>query len=99
MTSAHINEQISCIVSSLSPLHTVAKMSRQLSVKSFFQRPNSVKKGEKSAVEDEGQIDNIYQSPTAVTGQPSGSKEVRREYRVQWEQEFMWLRREGGKMF
>ena len=27
-------------------------------------------------MEDEGQIDNIYQSPTAVTGQPSGSKGV-----------------------
>ncbi|KAL1261175.1 hypothetical protein QQF64_034242 [Cirrhinus molitorella] len=44
------------------------------------------------------------QSPlptTTVTGQPqqSGSRELRREYRVQWEQEFTWLRREGGKMF
>lgn len=50
-------------------------------------------------MEDEGQIDNIYQSLTAVTGQPSGSKEDRREYQVQWEQEFTWLRKEGGKMF
>ncbi|MEQ2162077.1 hypothetical protein GOODEAATRI_016146 [Goodea atripinnis] len=29
----------------------------------------------------------------------NGRKEVRQEYRVQWEQEFFWLRREDGKMF
>ncbi|KAL1258746.1 hypothetical protein QQF64_024624 [Cirrhinus molitorella] len=85
-------------------------MSRQLSVKSFFKRPNScdiVNKGEKRGIdaeEDEGQTDKNDQSPlptTTVTGQPqqSGSRELRREYRVQWEQEFTWLRREGGKMF
>ncbi|KAL1261177.1 hypothetical protein QQF64_034240 [Cirrhinus molitorella] len=79
-------------------------MSRQLSVKSFFKRPNScdiVNKGEKRGIdaeEDEGQTDKNDQSPlptTTVTGQPqqSGSRELRREYRVQWEQEFTWLRR------
>lgn len=41
-------------------------------------------------MEDKGQIDNIYQSPTAVTGQPSGSKEVRREYCVHVVEEGRW---------
>ncbi|XP_076591239.1 uncharacterized protein C17orf113-like [Chaetodon auriga] len=78
-------------------------MSRQLSVRSFFKKPNNDdgvdKRGEKrgtDAVEDEGQTSN---QPSVTTERASGSKEVRREYRVQWEQEFSWLRREDGKMF
>ncbi|KAL3057973.1 hypothetical protein OYC64_010196 [Pagothenia borchgrevinki] len=82
-------------------------MSRQLSVRSFFNKPSNCdgvdKRGEKrgiDAVEDEGQpsktkTDNVQ---PAAEGQASG-KELKREYRVQWEQEFKWLRREDGKMF
>ena len=82
-------------------------MSRQRSVRSFF-KPNNCdavdKQGEKrgiDAVEDEGQASNTQQAAATVggRGQASGSKEVRRDYRLQWEQEFTWLRREDGKMF
>lgn len=74
-------------------------MSQQLSVRSFFKKPNNNvdnKKGEKRGIdadEDEGQT-----QPLASVERASGSKEVRQEYRVQWEQEFSWLRREDGKM-
>uniref|UniRef100_A0A667XDF6 HAT C-terminal dimerisation domain-containing protein n=1 Tax=Myripristis murdjan TaxID=586833 RepID=A0A667XDF6_9TELE len=63
-------------------------MSRQLTVINFFKKPNNDvdKRGEKrgtDAIEDEGQT-----QPSASAERASGSKEVRREYRVQWEQEF-----------
>ena len=52
-------------------------------------------------VEKEGQAsrpktENVQ---PAAEGQASGSKEYKREYWVQWEQEFKWLRRKDGKMF
>lgn len=51
-------------------------------------------------MDDEGgQANQQVAASDASRGQTSGSKEVRREYRPQWEQEFTWLRRENGKMF
>ena len=51
------------------------------------------------AVEDEGQAstDKVLQpTATRITGQASGSKEVRRDHRAQWEQELLWMRKDNG---
>nr|XP_033948168.1 ribonuclease inhibitor-like [Pseudochaenichthys georgianus] len=52
------------------------------------------------AVEDEGQANKTTTDSVqpAAEGQASG-KEFKREYRVQWEQGFKWLRRGDGRMF
>lgn len=77
-------------------------MSKQLSVRSFFSKSNNLnddgeRRGKKRGTDAED--DDNQPSPT-VTGQVSSSREaVKREYRGQWEEEFLWLRREGGKMF
>ncbi len=47
-------------------------------------------------MEDEEQT-NIQ--PSTSTGRASESKQVRREYRVQWEQDYFWLRRGDGKIY
>lgn len=78
-------------------------MSRQLSVQSFFKNPsngeNGEKRGEKRVIEAGEDDEQTNTQPSTSTGRASGSKEVRREYRVQWEQDYPWLRREDGKMF
>ena len=54
------------------------------------------KKGGIDEVENEEQT-NIQ--PSTSTGHTCGSKQVRREYRARWEQDYPWLRWEDGKMF
>lgn len=84
-------------------------MSRQLSVKSYFKKPTISddgldKRGEKRGSDalEEGPATSVLPvapaACAAATGK-DGGKEVRREYRVQWESEFTWLRVEEGKMF
>lgn len=74
-------------------------MSRQLSVKSFFKKPTISddglnKRGEKRGSDalEEGPATSVLPAvpavPAAATGK-DGGKEVRREYRVQCESEFI----------
>ena len=81
-------------------------MSRQLSVKGFFKKPSSagLERGEKrgsDVLEDdeEGGPAVTAVLSAAPAAKATSGKEVRREYRVQWERKFTWLRAEGSKMF
>ncbi|KAK5848763.1 hypothetical protein PBY51_008456 [Eleginops maclovinus] len=82
-------------------------MSRQLSVTGFLKKPSSggLERGEKRGSdvlednEEGGPAVTAVLSAAPGAKATSSGKEVRREYRVQWEREFTWLRAEGGKMF